>query len=127
VEPPYKSSLESALSRNISASRMYLRSTLTLAWPVCFWIDLSKAPAIAAEVAKPARSEWPEKSGTRFPICLQYLLTISATTRSQRRVGRGNPFAKRPNRAGQRILAVRNPDLPAFTLLVGLSLPGRTS
>jgi protein-S-isoprenylcysteine O-methyltransferase Ste14 len=44
---------------------MYLRSTLTLAWPVCFWIDLSEAPAIAAEVAKPARSEWPEKSEIR--------------------------------------------------------------
>ena len=71
---------------------MYLRSTFTLAWPVCFWIDLSEAPAIAAEVAKPARSEWPEKSGTRFPIFLQYFLTISATTRSQRRVGRGRPY-----------------------------------
>jgi len=33
----------------------------------------------------------------------------------------GNPFAKRLNRAGQRILAIGNPDLPAFTLLVGLA------
>ena len=33
----------------------------------------------------------------------------------------GNPLAKRPHRAGQRIFAVRNPDLPALTLLVGLA------
>jgi len=83
---------------------MYLRSTFTLAWPVCFWIDLSEAPAIAAEVAKPARSEWPEKSGTRFPIDAQYFFTISATTRSDNRVGRGLPNFVTARKRGQDVI-----------------------
>jgi hypothetical protein len=39
---------------------MYLRTIAPERWPVWFCMLRSDAPAIAAEVAKPARSECPE-------------------------------------------------------------------
>jgi hypothetical protein len=51
--------LAALLSRNKLPSRMYRRTICTLRCPVWFIIDRSDAPAIAAAVACPARSECP--------------------------------------------------------------------
>jgi hypothetical protein len=49
-----------AFSRNRFPSLMYLRTIALDFWPVWFMMVRSLAPAMAAEVASPARSECPE-------------------------------------------------------------------
>lgn len=49
-----------ALSLNRFAIRMYRRSMAADSCPVCFMIERSVFPALAADVASPARSECPE-------------------------------------------------------------------
>jgi len=44
---------------------MYLRTTLTERWPVCFMIDRSLLPALAAPVASPALITMPERTQWR--------------------------------------------------------------
>ncbi len=55
----YRPTAAAALARKSEPSLMYLRATATLWWRVWRMMSRSSAPAWAAAVASPARSEWP--------------------------------------------------------------------
>lgn len=55
----YSPTVAAALARKSEPSRMYLRATATLVWRVWRMMSRSSAPAMAADVARPARRLWP--------------------------------------------------------------------
>ena len=57
----YSPSFPALFSRNKLPSRIYRRTICTERWPVCFMIDLSDAPVIAALVACPPLTNGPRK------------------------------------------------------------------
>lgn len=76
----YRPSFPAEFSRNKLPSRMYRRTICTLRWPVRFIIERSVAPAIAAAVAYPARSEWPAYLAGSSPARSASFLTTLATS-----------------------------------------------
>jgi len=58
---------------------IYLQTMFSDLRPVCLIIVLSLTPAFAAEVARPARSEWAEYSCGSSPAANACRLTIKAT------------------------------------------------
>src|SRR5262249_17977096 len=67
-----------AAAANGSLRRMYLPTSASEAWPVCALIRQAGAPALAALVTKPTRSECPEYRVASRPIALTRCFTIDA-------------------------------------------------
>src|SRR6266516_3592121 len=69
---------DTALAANGSLRRMYLPTSASEAWPVCALIRQVGAPAVAALVTNPARSECPEYRAGSRPIALTRCFTMDA-------------------------------------------------
>jgi hypothetical protein len=82
----YNPNFPAEFSLNKLPSRMYLRTICTLRWAVWFMIDRSDAPAIAALVAWPARSEWPAYFPGSRPARTASFLTTRGTSMPLSRV-----------------------------------------
>jgi hypothetical protein len=62
-----------------SASRIYRHTMVAERWPVCFMMERSLFPALAAALARPERSECPAKSMGSSPASSAHRFTMSAT------------------------------------------------
>ena len=118
---------------------MYRLTICTLRWPVWFMMERSDAPAIAALVAWPARSEWPAYlAGSRPARTANFFTTLATSAGAggqqqsamaidgaeHRACGKASlPPAtlSAPHRAGFGIAAVGNANLPACAVLVGFA------
>ena len=84
--PAYRPSLPALSSRNKLPSRIYRRTIWTDRCPVCFMIDRSEAPAIAAAVACPALREWPAYlAGSRPARAASFFVTRATSIPLSRR------------------------------------------
>src|SRR5262249_43515706 len=85
---PHKIARENtALAANGSLRRMYLPTSASETWPVCALIRQAGAPARAALVTKPARSECPEYRVGSRPIALTRCFTMDAMESPESRLG----------------------------------------
>ena len=76
---PHRPTEEAAFFLKMFASLMY-RSMIALdLWRVCLMIRCSGTSAAAAEVANPARREWPENSAGSRPAAWATFFTTRAT------------------------------------------------
>ena len=78
---------DTALATNGSLRRMYLPTSASEAWPVCALILQAGAPAVAALVTNPARSECPEYRAGSRPIALTRCFTMDGDAPADVEIG----------------------------------------
>ena len=101
----YNPNLPALFSRNKLPSRIYRRTICMLRCPVWFMIERSDAPAIAALVACPARSECPAYFPESSPSRCASFLTTGATSIPDNRIGCTCPCRFNDRNSGPLLIA----------------------